>query len=62
MGTTVCVLLVAIILVGGLLLSGWHIIAAILHLAFSIIRALFHWPILLAVLAALIVILVLFHR
>jgi hypothetical protein len=62
MGTTVCVLLVAIILIGGLLLAGWHVIAAILHLAFSILRLLFHWPVLLAILVVLIAVLVLFQR
>lgn len=62
MGTTVCILLIVGILAIGVLLTGWHIIGAILHLVLSLVRVLFHWPILLAILVALIAFWVFFLR
>ncbi len=62
MGTTVCILVIAVILVGGLLLTGWHIVAGILHLFFSILRALFNWPVILAILVILVFVWAVFLR
>jgi len=62
MATTSCVLIVAVIILGGLLLTGWHIVAGILHLVFSVFRLLFHWPVILAIAVALIALWVFFLR
>lgn len=62
MTTTVCVVIVAVILVGGLLLTGFHIVAGVLHFVLSIIHALFQWPLLLLILVALIAVWVIFQH
>jgi hypothetical protein len=61
-GTTACVLILAFILAAGLLMAGWHIVAVILHLSFSIIHALFQWPALLVLLVALVAVWIFFLR
>ena len=43
-------------------MAEWHIVAGTLHLTFSIIHALFQWPTLLFLLAALIAVWILFFR
>lgn len=60
--STACILLLVLVVAGGLLATGWHIIGGILHFVFSLFRALFHLPILLLVLIALVAIWILFIR
>jgi hypothetical protein len=60
--TTTCILILALVVAAGILIAGWHIVVGVLHLSFSIIRALFNWPSLLLILIALIVVWIVFMR
>ena len=73
MGTSTCLLILAIGLALSLILAGWHIIAVVLHLVLAIVTGIVHlilaiahalvqWPVIVLALVGLVVIWMIFFR